>query len=75
MYICVCRAVSERRISHSVAREGVATFRELQARLGVASVCGRCAPAARECLDACLAERYPQPSASLEPEPAHAAAG
>lgn len=49
MYVCVCRAVSERRIRQAAA-EGCTALSELQARLGVGTVCGKCVPAARSVL-------------------------
>jgi bacterioferritin-associated ferredoxin len=41
MIVCVCRRVSDRDI-HRAAREGVPSFDELQAELGVATACGAC---------------------------------
>ena len=53
MYVCVCRAVTERQIGEAV-RAGVRTFKDLQRTLGVASECGQCAAAARQCLEQAL---------------------
>ena len=47
MIVCVCRRVSDRDI-HRAARDGVQSFDELQAELGVATVCGNCADCARD---------------------------
>lgn len=58
MYVCVCRAITDREIRAAV-RDGVATFGELQARLGVASCCGRCEPRARALLQEARAEPLP----------------
>jgi bacterioferritin-associated ferredoxin len=41
MIVCVCRRVSDRDIAR-VAREGCASFDELQFELGVATQCGAC---------------------------------
>ncbi|MEA3117813.1 MAG: bacterioferritin-associated ferredoxin, partial [Paraburkholderia sp.] len=40
MIVCVCKAVSDRRIRASIA-EGVGTFEDLQFELGVATCCGK----------------------------------
>jgi len=42
MYVCVCNAVTESQVIRAV-EEGVRNLRGLQARLGVALECGRCA--------------------------------
>lgn len=55
MYVCVCKAVTDRQIRAEV-QEGARSMRQLQLRLGVASTCGRCAPCARELLMSCLHE-------------------
>ena len=47
MYVCVCNAVRDRDIRAAVD-DGVVTMRELQKRLGVSAVCGKCAPCARQ---------------------------
>lgn len=46
MYVCVCRAVTEREIREAVDA-GARTLGDLQSGLGVATSCGQCA---------CLAE-------------------
>jgi len=51
MYICVCKAVTERQVKQA-ADDGVASLRDLRDRLGVAEECGRCAKCALECLRA-----------------------
>lgn len=50
MYVCVCRAVTDRQI-HKAIDEGVRTMRELRLKLGVCSACGKCAQCAKEILD------------------------
>ncbi len=42
MYVCVCNAVTESQVLRAV-EEGVRNLRGLQARLGIALDCGRCA--------------------------------
>lgn len=49
MYICVCKAVSDKRIRQLVD-EGATSMRELKQCLGVGSQCGKCVPAAQELL-------------------------
>lgn len=49
MYVCVCHAVTDRDIQQAVA-QGAHSMRELSARTGVASTCGRCARCAHACL-------------------------
>jgi bacterioferritin-associated ferredoxin len=51
MIVCVCRRISDRQIA-AVAREGCASFEEMQAELGVAQVCGRCRDCARSVFEA-----------------------
>jgi bacterioferritin-associated ferredoxin len=51
MIVCVCAAVSESQI-RAAFNEGVASLDELQAELGVALRCGRCAAVALEMLSA-----------------------
>jgi bacterioferritin-associated ferredoxin len=47
MIVCVCKAVSDRKIRATLA-EGAASFDELQFELGVATCCGKCEPSVRE---------------------------
>ena len=49
MYVCVCRAVTDREI-HQAAKNGAKSLRDLGRDLGVGVVCGRCASCARKCL-------------------------
>lgn len=49
MYVCVCKAVTERQVKQAV-QEGAASIRDLRHRLGVTGDCGRCAKCALECL-------------------------
>ena len=56
MYVCVCRAISDRQIREVVDR-GAKSLCEVQAQLPVASCCGTCEDTAREIIDkhACTA--------------------
>lgn len=56
MYICVCRAVTQRHIEHAVER-GITRMRDLREHLGVTSECGRCGSCAHQCLKAALVAR------------------
>jgi len=49
MYVCVCRAVTERQIRDAV-RGGARTLKDLRRELGVSSECGQCAASARQSL-------------------------
>lgn len=65
MYVCVCRAVTERQILDAVSN-GARTLKDLRRELGVSSECGQCAAAARLCLDEArrrLASESPPPVA------------
>jgi len=52
MYVCVCRAVTERQVREAV-QGGVESMRGLREQLGVASECGRCARCAHGILEEC----------------------
>jgi bacterioferritin-associated ferredoxin len=52
MIVCVCKAVSDRRIRASIA-EGVDTFDDLQFELGVATCCGKCEESVRDVMAQC----------------------
>lgn len=47
MYVCVCNAISNKRITKAVA-DGHTSFEAVAAELGVANCCGRCEPLARQ---------------------------
>ncbi len=51
MYVCVCKAVTDRQI-HEAAAGGARTLRDLRRELGVTADCGRCASCAHACLKA-----------------------
>lgn len=56
MYVCVCRAVTDRHIREAVKR-GVDTLDGVREELGVAAQCGKCEEQARCILNAAKAER------------------
>ena len=49
MYICVCKAVTERDI-HDAVRHGVHSMKQLSRELGVGKECGLCVGCAKDCL-------------------------
>ncbi len=49
MYVCVCKAVTEREV-HEAIRDGARSLRDLRTDLGIIEECGRCAGCARQCL-------------------------
>jgi bacterioferritin-associated ferredoxin len=51
MIVCVCHRVSDRDIARA-ARQGCASFDELQEQLRVGTACGACGDCARETFDA-----------------------
>ena len=55
MYICLCRAVTDRQIRESV-ENGANSFRDVRDELDVGTCCGRCVPDARELIDDTLAK-------------------
>lgn len=50
MYVCVCRAVTERQIEAAV-KGGARHLRDLRSELGIIEDCGRCARCAKQCMD------------------------
>jgi bacterioferritin-associated ferredoxin len=48
MIVCVCKAVSDRKIRATLAEGAASSFDELQFELGVATCCGKCEPSVRE---------------------------
>ena len=51
MYVCVCKAVTERQVREAVS-DGARSLKDLRRELGVTSDCGQCAACARQCLTA-----------------------
>lgn len=69
MYICVCKAVTDKAIQQKVA-EGLCSMRELKQCLGVGSQCGKCVPAAQDKLNQSLNAQMRIPCHILEQRPA-----
>lgn len=58
MYVCVCRAITEKQIESAVAG-GARRLRDLRVELGVTEECGRCARCAKQCLHQALDKQHP----------------
>ena len=50
MYVCVCNAITDREVRGAIAL-GARSLGDLQATLGVATCCRRCADCAKAILD------------------------
>ena len=50
MYVCICRAVTEKHIETAV-KGGARHLRDLRSELGIIEDCGRCARCAKQCMD------------------------
>ena len=74
MFICVCKAVSDRQIRRAVREEGVTSLRELARLKGLGTCCGKCVPQARALLSEELTASASL-SASEAPSPLIALAG
>ena len=72
MYVCICRAVSDKAIKREV-EAGACSVRALKDRLGLGSVCGRCVPDARSMIEQMGVSKQPIPLASLTSAMASAA--
>jgi len=46
MYVCICRQITDQQI-RDVCRDGSLKLADIQARLGVATECGKCGQHAR----------------------------
>jgi len=57
MYICICKAVSDKRLQQAVNVGDVVSLRDLTRELGVGTGCGKCIPAARQALGEALSAR------------------
>ena len=56
MYVCVCRAITEKQIQKAV-EGGTETFKDLRLSLGVANLCGKCGNCAKRSFEKCLQNR------------------
>lgn len=44
MYVCICHAVSDKKLSKAVQEQGVDSVRAAKQCLGVGGTCGKCVP-------------------------------
>lgn len=67
MYVCVCRAITERQVREAVG-QGLNTVRDLRNQLGLASECGKCIRCAqgiiKECSNTCPKRSANEPCAA-----------
>ena len=56
MYVCLCKAVTERDIRNAVA-EGTRTLHGLRKQLGCSGQCGKCKPQVRAILDEAISQQ------------------
>jgi len=61
MWVCICNAVNERRISQAV-QDGTNNWKELCRELKIASQCGKCAIAAKAFFEKELAAKAQPPA-------------
>jgi len=64
MYVCVCKAVTEKRIARAVD-EGATTLKDLREATGLGTGCGKCVPLAYQQLRDAL-DRRDSPAAHHE---------
>lgn len=64
MFVCVCKAVSDKRIRAAVAEGRVISLRDLTRELSVGTCCGKCVPQARQILDEALQVAVPTVAAA-----------
>lgn len=57
MYVCICKAVNERRLAQTVG-QGATTLKDLRERTGLGTCCGKCVPQAYQLLKATLERRH-----------------
>lgn len=60
MYVCLCKAVTDRQIKESIAG-GACTFADVRRQLGVATQCGKCGQMAKSIVETAVKK------ASFEP--------
>lgn len=64
MYLCICKAVSDKQIQEAVER-GARSVGDVSARFGVGNECGKCLDSIREFIDRCLAAPAPAPALAV----------
>jgi bacterioferritin-associated ferredoxin len=66
MYICICKAETDRAIQEAVCK-GACRMRDLKAGLGVSAQCGKCACHAKAVLEEALSKQSMLQSIPIEP--------
>lgn len=56
MYVCVCKAVTDREVTRAI-HQGACTRRQLVQCTGVGSVCGKCSQSLKALLDDTLRQQ------------------
>ena len=51
MYVCLCKAVTDRQIKESVNGGACSSFAEVRKQLGVATQCGKCCQMAKSIVE------------------------
>ena len=59
MYICMCKAVTDREIRDAVAKGNARSLGCLRDQMGIARECGSCAKQARACVREALSAQSP----------------
>jgi len=62
MYVCLCKAVTDRQIRESVSG-GACTLADLRRELGVASQCGKCCQLAKSIIETAVNKTVFEPAA------------
>lgn len=57
MYVCLCKAVSDKQITQAVNDKKVKTMRDLRAHFGVGSQCGVCTRSAKVVMQEAITSR------------------
>lgn len=57
MYVCVCKAVTDKQIHHAI-NEGACSRRQLHQCTGAGSVCGKCSKHIKQMLDESLRTQH-----------------
>lgn len=57
MYLCICKAVSDKRVARAVAH-GATTLKDLREQTGLGTGCGKCVPQAYQLLKEALDARH-----------------
>lgn len=68
MYVCLCKAITDRQVRHAVT-SGAVSMRELRRQLDVCAGCGKCGSRVRQVFDQILTERNASAIGSAFPLP------